>query len=579
MAILEPAPASHRTATFFPMLLFVDTGSAGRGPSGERGTTPCVAVVPNSPRDPHGILLALAAGISERPDADGAARDAIQIVSDSYYATPEAWSAANALNECFSAANAFVRTNGERNRATALSALVLRHRRWSLAHVGDTRVWRYRDQQLRQLSQDHVEPRVDRRAEVNQACGLEETLEAATSSGELATGDIYVITGNGVHEVLDSAMIMSCLVADIPASQMADCLTTRAAAAGGRRNVTACVVRVESLPRETEQDMAENLAALPVINPPQLGAILDAFHIEALLHKSRTYRLYRATDTETGGSVVIKFPNPRYARDPRFADSFLREEWIGKRVASPHLVTSLPLRSGRRTALYAVMAYHPGENVAERIKRKRGLSVKETAFLGRQLLAALIDLHRQGVVHRDVRPKNLLYDKKNRHLLLIGLGSSHIDQLGDQTGEPRAASGAMTYVAPEVLAGAHATPRSDIYAAGVTLYRMLTGRYPYGRTRSIDTIHSGNFVPPTRYRSDIPVWLEEALLRACATDPRDRFKTAEEFAAALGPSAINSPESPAGNPTSPRQATPQWEMFLIGALLLGLVVYLVLTFR
>lgn len=560
------------------MLLFVDTGSSSRAPGGERGTAPCAANVPKSPKDPHGILLTLGAGLPERPDPDGAARDAVQIVRESFYATPEGWSAGNALKECLAAANAYLRTNGERHRAAALSALVLRQRRWSLAHVGDTRVWRLRDHQLKQLSQDHVEPRVGRPAQVSQACGLEDTLEASTATGELATGDIYLITGNGVHSVLDSAMIMSCLVADIPASQMADCLTTRAAAAGGRGNVSACVVRVESLPRETEQDMAESLAALPVIDPPELGATLDGFRIVALLHKSRPFRLYRAVDTETGGEVVMKFPNPRYARDPGFADSFLREEWIAKRIASPHLVTGLPLRSGRRTALYTVMAYHAGENLADRIKRKRGLSVKETAFLGRQLLAALADLHRQGVVHRDVRPKNLLYDKKNRHLLLVGLGSSHVDQLGDQTGEPRAVSGAMTYIAPEVFAGQPGTPRSDIYAAGVTLYRMLTGRYPYGRTRSGETIHTGNFVPPTRYRSDIPQWLEEALMRACETDPRDRFKSAEEFAAALGDEARETRTAPAAAAPPGKQSAWRWEFLLIGALLLALLLYLALTF-
>ena len=148
------------------MLLFVDTGSANRNPGGERGPAPCATVVPKSPKDPHGILLALAAGVPEFPDPDGAAHDAVHMVLDSYYATPEGWSAANALTECFSAANAFVRTNGAPNRAAALSALVLRQRRWSLGHVGDTRVWRLRDHQLKLLSQDHVEPRVGRRGRV-----------------------------------------------------------------------------------------------------------------------------------------------------------------------------------------------------------------------------------------------------------------------------------------------------------------------------------------------------------------------------------------------------------------------------
>lgn len=563
------------------MPLFLDTGFSARSAHTESPRESCLVIVPNSDQDnTHGALLALAGGVAERPDAEAAAREAVKTLGESYYATPEGWHLEQALTECFGTANQTVRTGGERGRASALSALVLRHRHWALGHVGDTRVWCFREHELKLLTRDHVEPRIGRQARVSQACGLDETLNLDLASGEIAGGDIYVLTGDGVHSYLDSATIMSCLIVDVPASQIADCLTRRAAAAGGKRNVNACVVRVETMPFETESlsDLADTLSALPVVTPPEIGEVIDGFHIEALLHKSRPYRLYRARDEESGGIVVLKFPNPKFGQDETYADSFLREEWIGKRIHSPHLARSLPLRQGRRRALYSVMAFHEGENLAERIKRKRGLSVKESLYLTRQLLAALADLHRQGVVHRDIRPKNILLDKQHKHLVLLGLGTSRVERLGADHAGPETAVATTSYLAPELFAGEPATPSTDIYAAGVTLYRMLTGKYPYGRITPQDSAPRGEFIPPSRYQDDLSPWLEDVLQRACATDPQARFHSAEEFAEALREAEL--PRQPRTRPAHHRRFTlPHWELILIGVLVLGLLLYLGLIFR
>jgi protein phosphatase len=366
---------------------------------------------------------------------------------------------------------------------------------------------------------------------------------------------------------------------------MAECLVERAAAHGGRHNVSACVARIEALPAERDSDIVKSITTLPVITPPEPGTTLDGFQIESLVHKSRLYRLYKAVDTETGGKVVLKFPNPRYARDETFADNFLREEWIGKRVHSPHLVKALPLRTGRRSALYLVLGYHPGESLAERIKRKRALSVTESLYLMRQLLAALKDLHRQGVVHRDVRPKNILVDKKHKHLLLLGLGESQIDRLAQHTGAIEPSANVTSYMAPELFnAEGGATPQSDLFSAGVTLFRMLTGHYPYGRIQPTDSAPHGEMIGPRHYRKSLPPWLDALLHQACATNPARRFQTAEEFLAALNDGEL--PHAPSKTAAStPASATSRlwqirhWELILVGALVVALMLYLAITFR
>jgi protein phosphatase len=562
------------------MPLFLDTGFSTKTGRVNAEDEPClVVVVPNPVKEgAHGALLAVADGLVERSAPEAAARDAVRALNDSYYAAPEDWGLKHALQESCQAANQAVLDTGERGRAAALSALVMRRRRWVAAHAGHVRTWLLRDHELKLLTRDHITPRVGRAPQINRACGLGKQIEADFSSGEIQEGDIFVLTSHGVHDVLNSATIMSCLMNDISAQNMAEALTRKAEAAGRHGNLSACIARVEQVPPETEEDIEEGVAALPVVEPPSVGDTVDGFHTELLIHKSRTYRLYRALDEESGQTVALKFPNPRYGEDPAFPEHFLREEWIGKRVSSSHLVRILPLRKGRRTSLYTVMAFHKSENLAQRLRRKRALSLRETVFLGGQLLEALDQLHNQGVIHRDIRPKNVILDKNTRHLLLLGLGSSHITRLPPQETTSEIASADASFLAPELLEGGEPDVRTDIYAAGVTIYRMLTGKYPYGKITTADSPPRGAFVPPTRYKADTPPWLEEALKRACALDPLDRFESASDFAGILEDRFVPSALKPA-RAGARRWNWKYWEVTSIALLVMVLLVYLVLALR
>lgn len=566
------------------MPLYLDIGFASAGAHTDDRPQTFLAQAPSGddPVDHHGALLALADGVTERPDPDGAAADAIAALAAGYSKTPESWPLERALRESFELAHRKVLAGEERGRAAALSALVLRERRWLSAHVGDTRVWRLRDGELKVLTQDHITPRVGRRYAVSQACGLQEGFAPDVASGELATGDVYLLTSSAVHAALTGTQILSCLMSDTSAQQMADCLTRQAYAAGARGNVSAGAVRVEALPQDENRDPDEALAQLPVIDPPPVGALVDGFRIEKLIHQSRLYYLYRAVDLDNGATVALKFPNPRLARSERFIDSFLHEEWIARRVNNPHLVEPLVLKPGRRRALYCVMAYQRAENLSRRITRKGGLRSAEACLIMRQLLEALEQLHAEGVIHHDIRPKNLLYDKRKKQLLLLGLGSSYIHALGDSAASMPAAQGSASYRAPELFAGAPPSVQTDVYAAGVTLYRMLTDHYPYGHIKSADQAPTGDMVPPTRYKPDIEPWLEDVLARACALNPALRFKSAREFARALtaaqpAPESRPAPASP--QPSASRSSLRMWEWLFVALLALGLAGYVLYALR
>jgi protein phosphatase len=560
------------------MPLYLDTGFASAGGRTDDRPDSFLIQAPggDEPIGHHGALLALADGLTERPDPEGAAADAIAALAASYSKTPESWPLERALRESFDLAHRKVLAGEERGRAAALSALVLRDRRWVSAHVGDTRVWRLRDGELKVLTQDHITPRVGRRYAVSQACGLDGGFGLDVDNGDLAAGDVYLLTSNAVHAALTGTQILSCLMADTSAQQMADCLTRQARAAGARGNVAAGAVRVEAVPEDENRSPDEALAQLPVIDPPQVGALIDGFRIEKLVHQSRLFYLYRAVDLDNEATVALKFPNPKLARSESFIDSFLHEEWIAKRVNNPHLVEPLVLKPGRRRALYCAMAYHRAENLSRRITRKGGLRTGEACLIMTQLLEALEQLHAEGVIHHDIRPKNLLYDKRKKQLLLMGLGSSYIHALGDKAVSMPAVQGSASYRAPELFAGAPPSVQTDVFAAGVTLYRMLTDHYPYGHIKGADDAPTGDMVPPTRYQPEIPTWLEDVLARACALNPAVRYQGAREFARAMTTTRTVHDSKPAPAPSTPtrtRASFRMWEWLAVGLLALGLAAY------
>ncbi len=560
------------------MTLFLDTGVATN--KGKRGTNfdSCIATAPDN-RMEHGGLVACADGIAERPEAHEAARAAVQALSESYFAAPENWSTREALEQSVKAAHQVVASGGEARRASSLSVLILRGRCWTVAHLGHTRVWLYREHALKLITQDHVIPRPTKRARIAKAVGFDTAMAADFSNGELCEGDIFLVTSDGVHDHLNGAALISILQSDLPAQHLADTIVQRALETGTRDSASVCVARVEKLPDESRTDIDERADALQVVETVKSGDVIDGYTIKSVRHKDQRYRIYKALDQESGEVVALKFPVPRPDQH-HLAQSFLREEWSTRRISHPHVLRTLNIRPGRRTALYTVLAYHKGETLAQRLRRKGRLPLRQALLLSSQLASALALLHRDGVIHGDVRPNNLLLDKANKQLLLLGLGSgATVNTSPPDLPDSRAG---RNYLAPELLRGEQPNERSDIYAAGVTLYRMLSGKYPYGKLKSAKPAEHRPFIPLSQYRADVPIAVEELVEQACAWDAEVRFGKSADFVRALERVTTivqqlrqqkkNSAAKVSGN-------TGHWHWILVGVLLSGLLIYLAAALR
>lgn len=203
-------------------------------------------------------------------------------------------------------------------------------------------------------------------------------------------------------------------------------------------------------------------------------------------------------------------------------------------------------------------------------------SIPEAIAIAQHLARALGALHQRGIVHRDVKPANVhLGDDGELRLIDFGLALSAADDPTERERAPRA--GSPSFLAPEQLAGASASPQSDLYALGVTLYHALTRRYPYGEIEPFQRPHFGEPVPPTRYRPDVPAWLEYLILKAVAVERSERFETAEELQLALERGAARPLAAPRRQPLSARNPLRFWQAIAAALLLANLVLlYLLL---
>lgn len=514
----------------------------------------CSVTTPSAVRlQDYGALMIVADGVGGLPAGDRAARAAVDAFRDGYFASPESWGLERALRASMNAANDAVVASGE-GGATTLSALVLRNRRYAIAHVGDTRVWLYRDGRLKVLTRDHQRPHVDIGTVLTRACGFDDNIVTDTVVGELAEGDVFLLTSDGVHESVNGGTIAMLLERTLSPQATVDELTRLALEQGSSDNVSACMARVSSLPATTVADLEQTVAQLPIAVVPPVGTTLDGFRIDALLHTGRMSILFKATDLDSQEAVVLKFPNPKEAQDKSFVDCFLREEWIGRRIDSPYIVKALPLRAGRRTQLYTALAHYEGETLAQRIARKQGMTVRETLAIAPQLLTALDHLHRKGVLHRDIKPENILIDTQHQ-LRLLDLGVSRIERLSEDSNHGPV--GTASYMAPELFDGKEASEASDVYAAGVTLYEMLTQRYPYGEIEPFSHPKFARPLPPERFNPEVPPWLSRALLKACAADPQARYTHAVDLQAALA-HAVSEVGPRANLPLLERVAPERW---------------------
>lgn len=537
----------------------------------------CGYVTPSGGELQHkGVLLAVADGLGGHENGREAAERTVRGLLADYYATPETWAVNRSLERVIQSLNQWVVSQAKKNRqtagmATTLSTIVLRGTRYYLAHVGDTRIYLYRQGQLEQLTADHTWAHPELDNVLSRAVGLDSKLSIDFSDGDLSSGDLFALMSDGVWATLGDDRIAKILASMTEPQDAAAELAMLATGAGSPDNCTALVLRVNDLPKSRLPELFESASVLPL--PPALkpGDSIDGLRVEEVLHESLVTQLYRVV-TADGRQLVLKTLRPG-AGDQENCQALVYEEWIAKRVVDRHFPEVIDWPA--RTHLYYLMTWHQGASLKQRLAAGHRFSPAQVAELGCEILRGVAALHRLSIIHRDIKPDNLHLDAQGK-LRILDLGVASTDsQEFNEINNP----GTPSYMAPDLYTGARANESTDLYAVGVTLYELLTRHYPYGEIEPFQKPRFGNPNLPTRYRPDIPDWLEAVLLKAVACEPIERFETAEEFLLALELGAHRPLRAPRKRPLAKRDPALALKFLALGSLVLNVFLLLLLFAR
>lgn len=471
-----------------------------------------------------GVALAMADGVGKGRGGGELAEVSVRSFLSGWYSSPETWSASRCLSTLFVDINAAARRDHAKAACT-FSVAVVAGRDLHVAHVGDTRVWLVRDGKIRQLTTDHVWDNPDMRNVLHRAMGLDDEVSPQFLHEELAEGDLVVLATDGFHRWLepDPAVFRASLGLELDA--IAERMVEAARNRGSDDDATVLLARIERLPSLEESRFAGDDSELPSLPDPKEGMEFDGFRLQKRLGGGRLTSVWLADDREGESRVVIKIPDARSVQDAATREEFLREEWVGKRIRHPGVVPVISLRPGRRTALYYAMPWTEGTSLRRILSRDGSLDAFAATRLGIEVSSALRALHRQGVLHRDVKPDNILREASGSHKL-TDLGIARIESIAESTGS---APGTPSYMAPEMFEGALASESTEIFALGVTLYECLTRKLPYGEIEPFSRPRFGRPVPLARWNPEIPPWLESVVLKAIDPDPVRRFQVLSEL--------------------------------------------------
>ena len=608
------------------MAFEIDIGFASLAGRKEINEDFCAAMLPEAGQGAMGSIVAIADGVSAGGMGKEAAQTTVTSLVRDYYGTPETWDTTVALDRIISAQNTWLAGINRRRHPvmglTTLTAIVLRGQSYALAHVGDTRAYLLREGRMTQLTTDHAVDHPDLRHQLLRCVGADDTLVVDYLQGDLQVGDVFVLLSDGVHNALPAKRLNAMVVdRDIDAQTLSRQLVDAALAASSQDNVTALVVRVLGLLDATLQDENRRSLALPI--PPRLkvGDVLDGLTVTAPVADNGINVLYQVRAATPGGGAsalprggalapegglsalgpvegklyALKTLHPARAHDPQERAMLAHEAWLARRMQTSraadyfvNLHDRLP-GGAAPSAFYLLYDWHAGETLQQMLARQHKFGIPQALAAATQVARALGRLHQQSVIHRDIKPANL-HQGEDGVLRLLDLGVALSGR------EPEAMrtlhAGTPSYINPEqwgfaVRAGAKATApanegptelpdaQSDLFALGVTLYQLLTGKLPYGE---VLPYQAGRYyrdpTPPSRHNPEVPIWLDHIVLKAVARDKRLRFETAEEFLLALERGASRPLTALPATPLIQRDPTALWKMALgVSALFNLLLVY------
>jgi len=499
------------------------------------------------PREPQlgskGIAIALADGISSSDVSQEAAQAAVTTFLEDYYCTSDAWSVKKSGEHVLTATNSWLhsqtqqshhRYDRERGYVCTFSGVVIKSRTAHIFHVGDARIYRLRGAELEQLTEDHRVRVSSVQSYLARAMGMDRKVDVDYQALPLAEGELLLLTTDGVYEFIDGTGIAAAIAGcggDL--DQAAKAIVDQALERGSTDNLTIQIIRIDQLPSPESNEMVRQIAELPF--PPLLDARMnfDGYQIIREIKGSARSHIYLAVDSETGERVVIKTPAVDQQANPAYLERFLMEEWIAKRINSPHVVKPCA-QTRQRRYIYVVTEYIEGQTLAQWMIDNPKPDLASVRGLIEQIAKGLQAFHRLEMVHQDLKPDNIMIDSTGT-VKILDFGATRVAGVMEIASpiEQINLLGSAAYAAPEYFLGENGSSRSDIYSLGVIAYQMLSGKLPYGvevaKSRTKAAQKKLAYQTVLNEEREIPAWIDDAIRKAVEPNPFERYEELSEF--------------------------------------------------
>ena len=504
------------------------------------------------PRKLHGAVSLLADGLGGHGDGEVASRLAVETALRIFQEADPNTTDNQLLWRMFNAANlavydAGMARGGSDRMATTLTVSLFRRNEIAVGHVGDSRAYLIRQRQIRQLTSDHTYVAMqlklnlisdqdaqasELRSVLTRSIGGNPTIQVDYSRAVLHSRDVVVQCSDGLHGCVTEAELAD-TASRLRPDEACQELLRLAERRGAEDNVSVQVLTVDNVPRVGYYRGAVAYyatAPTPVAHDIQVGQVLDErFDITDLITRSGMSSVFKATDLKTGHPVALKVPHLTLEADPAFFSRFEREEEIGRALNHPSILKIVPVDPKERSRPYLVMEYLEGRTLDQAMQQTRPMPEPEALSIVSKLCDALDHLHGRGVVHRDLKPQNvMLCSDGSLRIMDFGIAKAAASRR-ITFGGFSPTLGTPDYMAPEQVKGQRGDERTDIYSLGAILYEMLTGRLPFEGQNAYAVMNArltGDPVAPRAHNPQIRPEVEEIVLHALARDPGDRYPSA-----------------------------------------------------
>ena len=502
------------------------------------------ALIPGEPLlNLKGIAIVIADGISSSDVSHIASESAVKSFLTDYYCTSESWSVKTSAQRVLAATNAWLHSQTRRSQyaydkdkgyVCTASALVVKSTTAHIFHAGDCRIYRLAGNTLEQLTEDHRVVVSSEQTYLGRALGINSQIEIDYQALSIEKGDIFLLATDGVYEHVSGRQMAGAVwdhVTDLDAA--ARLIVDEALRHGSQDNLTIQIVRIDDLPTGTANEVFQPASELPL--PPLLEArtTFDGYRIVRELHASHRSHIYLAVDTDTEALVGIKIPSIDLRDDPAYLKRFMMEEWVARRIDSPHVLKPCQ-PSRKRNYLYVAMEFVDGQTLRQWMIDHPRPDLETVRNIIEQIAKGLRAFHRREMLHQDLRPDNIMIDRTGT-AKIIDFGATKIAGVAEAAPSIAANDilGTAQYTAPEYFRGEGGSARSDLFSLGVIAYQMLTGQLPYGaqlaQVRTKAQASKLRYRPASEENRDVPAWMDAALRRAVHIDPAKRYESLSEF--------------------------------------------------